>query len=92
MAYRVEVSADAGKQLKKLDATTRERLIRFMLERLAKLEDPRSIGEALKGERYGELWRYRVGDYRMICRIEDQAVIILVLKIGHRREVYKDRE
>jgi mRNA interferase RelE/StbE len=92
MAYRVEVSADAGKQLKKLDATTRGRLIRFMLERLAKLEDPRSIGEALKGERYGELWRYRVGDYRIISRIEDQAVVILVLKIGHRREVYKDKE
>jgi len=90
MAYRVEVSADAGKQLKKLDATTRERLIRFMLDRLAKIEDPRSIGEALKGERYGELWRYRVGDYRIISRIEDQAVMILVVKIGNRREVYKD--
>ena len=91
MAYRVEVSADAGKQLKKLDATTRERLIRFMLDRLAKIEDPRSIGEALKGERYGELWRYRVGDYRIISRIEDQAVMILVVKIGNRREVYKDK-
>jgi len=91
MAYRVEISADARKQLKKLDAATRERLIRFMLERLARLEDPRSIGTALKGERYGELWRYRVGDYRIICRIEDKAVVILVVRIGHRREVYKER-
>lgn len=67
-------------------------MIRFMLERLAKFEDPRSIGEALKGERYGELWRYRVGDYRIICRIEDQALMILMVMIGHRREVHKDKE
>ncbi|MDP2815659.1 MAG: type II toxin-antitoxin system RelE/ParE family toxin [Rectinemataceae bacterium] len=89
MAYRVEVSADAGRQLKKLDKDTRERLIRFLQGRVQKLEDPRTIGEALKGEALGELWRYRVGDYRIICRIEDNRVVVLVLRIGHRREVYK---
>jgi len=91
MAYRVELTAEAVKQLKKLDAKTRERLLRFMLERLATIEDSRSIGEALKGERYGELWRYRVGDYRIISKIEDANVMILVVRIGHRREVYKGK-
>jgi len=91
MAYRVELSEDARKQLKKLDKATGERLVKFMLERLASLEDPRSIGEALKGEKLGELWRYRVGDYRLISRIEDSTVVILVLRIGHRREIYKER-
>jgi len=62
MAYSVEVSEDAAKELKKLDKGERERLVKFMLERLTALEDPRSIGEALKGEKLGELWRYRVGD------------------------------
>jgi len=91
MAYRVEVSEDAGKQLKKLDKATRERLVRFMFERLAKLDDPRSVGEALKGEKLGELWKYRVGDWRLVSRIEDERVVVLVLRIGHRREIYRER-
>ncbi|HUW41411.1 MAG TPA: type II toxin-antitoxin system RelE/ParE family toxin [Rectinemataceae bacterium] len=89
MAYRIEVSADAKKQLERLDFGTRERLMRFMMERLPRLEDPRSLGEALKGTELGELWRYRVGDYRILCRIEDELVLVLVLRIGHRREVYR---
>ncbi len=89
MAYRIEVSTDASKQLKKLDAGIRERLFRFLFDRLATLEDPRSLGEALKGTRLGELWKYRVGDYRMICQIEDARLIVIVLRIGHRREVYR---
>ncbi len=60
-----------------------------MLERIPKLEDPRSIGVALKGTDLGELWRYRVGDYRIICQIKDVCITVLVLRIGHRREVYK---
>jgi mRNA interferase RelE/StbE len=89
MAYRVEVSTDANKQLEKLDRPTRERMIRFILDRLSKLDDPRSIGEALKGTRFGEFWRYRVGDYRLVCRIEDDRLVILVLQIGNWREVYR---
>ena len=91
MGYRVEVSQDANKQLKKLTAETRERLIRLLMERVAKLEDPRSIGEALKGKKLGEFWKYRVGDYRLICKIEYDLVVILVLRIGHRREIYKEQ-
>jgi len=91
MAYRVEFSEDADKQLKKLDKEPRERLVRFMLDRVGKLEDPRSVGEALKGATLGELWKYRVGDWRLVSLIEDEKVVVLVLKIGHRREVYKKR-
>jgi mRNA interferase RelE/StbE len=89
MAYRIEVSIDASKQLKKLDKGIRERLFRFLLDRIAKLEDPRSLAEALKGTRLGELWKYRVGDYRMICNIEDARIVVVVLRIGPRREVYR---
>ncbi len=52
-------------------------------------DDPRSLGQALKGERFGEFWKYRVGDYRVIARIEDQQLLILVIRIGHRSAVYK---
>ena len=61
----------------------------FLHERVATLDDPRSIGEALKGSRLGEFWKYRVGDYRMIASIEDGALRILVVRIGNRREVYR---
>jgi mRNA interferase RelE/StbE len=60
-----------------------------MLELLPRLDDPRSLGVALKGEELGDLWRYRVGDYRILCRIEDERVTVLVLRFGHRRDVYK---
>lgn len=63
-------------------------LIRFT-DRLLDLENPRSIGEALRGSRLGDLWKYRVGDYRILARIDDYTVTILVVKVGHRREVYR---
>jgi mRNA interferase RelE/StbE len=88
MAYRIEVSTDASKQLKKLDKGIRERLFRFLFDRIAKLDDPRSLGEALKGTQLGELWKYRVGDYRLICQIEDARVLIVVIRVGHQRKVY----
>ncbi len=59
-----------------------------MDERLANLDDPRTLGHALTGSRLGELWRYRVGDYRVVARIEDKLLTVLVVQIGHRREVY----
>lgn len=61
----------------------------FLHERVATLDDPRSIGEALKGSRLGTFWKYRVGDYRVIANIEDGALHILVVRIGNRREVYR---
>ncbi|MCK5880002.1 MAG: type II toxin-antitoxin system RelE/ParE family toxin [Holophagae bacterium] len=53
------------------------------------LENPRASGDALKGSRLGEFWRYRVGDFRIICRIEDDRLVVLVLRVGHRREIYR---
>jgi mRNA interferase RelE/StbE len=89
MAWRVELAADAARELEKLDKQVARRILKFLHERVALLDDPRSIGEALKGSRFGELWKYRQGDYRIIASIEDDVVTILVLRVGHRREVYR---
>lgn len=89
LIWRIELSATAEKQLTKLDHQVARRIHHFLRQRVALLEDPRSIGEALKGSRLGEFWKYRVGDYRIIAHIEDSAVCILVVRIGNHREVYK---
>lgn len=75
--------------LDKLDPQSAAHILRFPRDRIAPLDDPRSIGQPLKGDRFGEFWRYRIGDYRAIARIEDAAALILVLRIGHGREVYR---
>ena len=89
MAWRIELDDAAKKDLAKLDKPVAKRITAFIRERLALLDDPRSIGDALKGSRLGELWRYRIGDYRIIANIEDDALKILVIKIGNRREAYR---
>jgi mRNA interferase RelE/StbE len=65
-----------------------KRIVSFLRERVEGDSDPRSIGKPLRGEK-GELWRYRVGDYRIICRIEDRYLVVLVLRVGHRKDVYR---
>lgn len=89
MAWKVELSEQADRQLDKLDPQITRRILKFLHERVAKLNDPRSIGEALRGSKLGDFWKYRVGDYRLICSIEDDKVLVLVLRIGHRREIYE---
>ena len=89
MAWKVELSALAQKNLEQLDPQIARRILSFLFERVEHLDDPRGIGEALKGSKLGEFWKYRVGDYRIIGSIEDGALRILVVKIGNRREVYK---
>ena len=89
MAYSVELSESADRELSKLDAQQAKRILKFLHERVAKLDDPRSIGEAQHGSRLGEFWKYRVGDYRLISKIEDDRLVVLVLRIGHRREIYR---
>ena len=89
MEWKIELSLTADRILDKLDPQVARRIVKFLYERVARLDDPRSIGEALTGTRLGELWKYRHGDYRIIARIEDDIVQILVVKIGHRREVYR---
>lgn len=87
MAWTVRLSDTAEKQLAQLDQPVAGRIFHFLRDRLAPLDDPRSIVEALTGSRFGELWKYRQGDYRIVASMEDDAVQILVVKIGHRREV-----
>ena len=89
MAWSVELAQSADRELGKLDHQHRKRILKFLHERVAKLEDPRSLGKALRGSRLGEFWKYRVGDYRLICKIEDDRLIVLVLRVGHRREIYR---
>ena len=88
MVWQIEFSPDADKVLAKLDVAIQKRIVRFLRERIADMEDPRSTGKALAGPTLSGLWRYRVGDYRILCRIEDEKICIVVVKIGHRREVY----
>jgi len=89
MAWRVELDPAAVKELDNLDPQNARRILAFLHGRVAVLDDPRSVGEALKGSRLGEFWKYRVGDYRIISSIDDGAVRILVVRIGNRREVYR---
>ena len=89
MAWRIEFEDAALKELDKLDKPVARRILAFLRERVAVLDDPRSVGEALKGSKLGEFWKYRVGDYRVISHIEDGALRILVLRVGNRRAVYR---
>jgi len=89
LAWRIELHPQAEKELSKLDPEVARKIVRFLRERVAPLEDPRSIGEALKGPELGRFWKYRVGDYRLICHIQDQRITILLVTIGHRRDVYR---
>lgn len=89
MAWRIEFAPGAVKELEKLDGQVARRILIFLHDRIAHLEDPRSVGEALKGSKLGEFWKYRVGDYRIISNIEDGTLKIMVVRIGNRREVYR---
>lgn len=89
MAWKVELDPAADRELGQIDPQTARRILPLLHERVAQLDDPRSIGEALKGSRLGAFWKYRVGDYRIIARIEDGALCILVVRIGNRKEVYR---
>ena len=89
MGWQIEISETAEKQLAKMDRPVAQRIKTFLRERVAVLSDPRSIGDALKGSELGDFWRYRVGDWRVICELKDEQILVTVLKIGNRREVYR---
>lgn len=89
MKWTIKLDKRIQKQLKQLDKVQAQRILRFLFECVAVLENPRELGEALQGEHFMGLWKYRVGDYRLITQINDAEIQILVLKIGHRREVYR---
>ena len=88
MAWTVSVSNIAERQLRKLDRPIQKRILDWLSDRIEGCKNPRHFGEPLKGDHAG-LGRYRVGDYRILCESQDQKVVVLVLTIGHRRQVYK---
>jgi len=88
MSWQVLLDPRALKNLDDLDKSVRERIWRFLFERLALLNDPRDVGQALRGSELGDLWKYRVGDYRILARIMDREVHVVVVQVGHRREIY----
>ncbi len=88
MVWRIDLTETATQQLSKLDKVEALRITKFLRQRLAQLKDPRSVGKALTGQ-LGDLWCYRVGDHRIICELQDNVLCVLVVKIGHRRDVYR---
>ena len=89
LAWRVEFDPDAVKDLKKLDKQVQARILDFLRERLARLDNPRELGEALAGSKLGNYWKYRVGDWRIICDLQDHRIVVRLLRVGNRREVYR---
>ena len=87
-SWRVELDEAAAKELRKLGAPDRQRILRFLRERLGTKDDPRRLVTALTGF-FAGLWRYRIGDWRVIAAIEDERITVAVLRIGHRREIYR---
>jgi mRNA interferase RelE/StbE len=88
LAWTVEISDIAERQIKKLDFPIQKRVLDWLNERIEGCKNPRHFGEPLKGE-YSGFWRYRIGDFRIICDIQDSILVVLVLTIGHRRRIYK---
>lgn len=87
MAWNVEFLDTAKRQLRKIDKTWQAAILDYLEDEIAPLQDPRSRGKALVRDKRG-LWRYRVGDYRILCEIRDTELVITAVAIGHRREVY----
>jgi mRNA interferase RelE/StbE len=88
LVWTVEISRTAERQIKKLDGPDQKAVVRFLRERLKSTDNPRQWGKPLRGDRRG-LWRYRVGDFRLICDIRDERITVLVLEIAHRKDVYR---
>ncbi|MBU4202622.1 MAG: type II toxin-antitoxin system RelE/ParE family toxin [Acidobacteria bacterium] len=89
MTWKIKFLPGADKDLRKIDRTIAQRILKFLDEKISYLDDPRSVGEALKGPQLGKYWKYRVGNYRLICLIKDADVLILVISVGHRKNVYQ---
>ncbi len=88
MAWKVEFHPHALKELTRLDRLAQKKILRFLRERIRTEEDPRRLGGPLHGTKK-DLWKYRIGDYRLICNIQDDKILILVLRVGHRSQIYR---
>lgn len=89
MVWQIEFDPAARKELKRLDPQVARRVLEFLKKSLATQTDPRKLGQALKGSRLGDFWKYRIGDFRVIASVQDKTICILVLRIGNRKEIYK---
>ena len=89
MVWRIEVAERAARQIGKLDPPDAVRIRAFLRDRLAPLDDPREAGAPLRGFGPGSYWRYRVGDYRILCEVRDDELLVLVIEVGHRRSIYR---
>jgi mRNA interferase RelE/StbE len=88
LTWLIEIAESAQKDIRKLDRKVQKVIFHFLHERVETAADPRQIGKMLKGD-LGELWRYRLSDYRIICDIQDKVVTVLVLRVRHRKSVYR---
>jgi mRNA interferase RelE/StbE len=88
LIWRVEFDERAARELRRLDKQAQRAILRYLRERIATDQDPRRFGKPLSRELTG-LWRYRIGDYRVVCNIEDGQLLVLVVRVGHRRGVYE---
>ena len=88
MNWRIEYTRTAETQLRKLDKPVARHILDYLDEKIATLDNPRTRGKSLSGH-LGELWRYRIGDYRVICEIQDSIMNVLVVEVGHRKQIYK---
>ena len=91
MVWRIEIAPAAKKELDKLGREAARRVLTFLRKRVTRRKDSRSIGDATKGPEFGEYRRYRAGEYRIIARLEDDVLLLLVLRAGHRKHVYKQK-
>jgi mRNA interferase RelE/StbE len=89
LVWQIEVSAAAKKHLAKMGRVEAKRITAFLRTRIAILDNPRQLGEPLQGARFAGLWRYRVGDYRVLVDIKDEIVTVIVIGVGHRGDVYR---
>ena len=89
MAWTVEFEKKAARELKKLSPDVVTRILDFLVDRVESADDPRQVGAALRGPDLGRFWKYRVGDYRLIAHIDDVTITVLILSVGHRRQIYR---
>lgn len=89
MAWTVEFEKKAARELKKLSPDVVTRILDFLADRVESVDDPRQVGAALRGPDLGRFWKYRVGDYRLIAHIDDGTITVLILSVGHRRQIYR---
>jgi mRNA interferase RelE/StbE len=85
--WSLSYSSEAVRQLRGMDLHASRRLVKYLEDRVATLDDPRQTGKTLQGSRWGECWRYRCGDYRIIVKILDDELVAMILRVGHRKNV-----